>query len=343
MFLRNCWYIAAEPGEVGRQPLGRILLSEPVVLYRKEDGTVVALEDRCCHRRAPLHKGRVLGDALQCGYHGFVYDPGGACIKVPGDDRPPPNARVRSYPVRERHRWIWIWMGDAARADESLIPDFRQNDDPAWASAHARMHIAANYLLIVDNLMDLSHVAFVHGATIGSDDSRADLRYGRGDGFVRGIRASTDIESPPIYRKLGFPPLAAQTKIMTFKPSANVWIEITTTEARRGAAGQGPSRSAHIFVLNSITPETERSSYYFWANARDFEVDNVQMTEFFQRETINAFNEDKDMLEAQQKCIDLDPEAPIVSVGGDAGSVYARRMMALLVEEEARERVIAHT
>src|SRR3954469_10918708 len=135
MFVKNCWYIAAEARELAREPLGRIYLEEPVVLYRKADGTPVALEDRCCHRRAPLSKGKVEGDSLRCGYHGFLYEPGGRCTWVPGTDRVPSNARVRSYPVVEKHRWIWIWMGEAAKADPAFVPDLHYNDSTGWASA----------------------------------------------------------------------------------------------------------------------------------------------------------------------------------------------------------------
>src|SRR5215469_15818473 len=132
-FLRNCWYVAAQADEVGRAPFGRLLLGEPVVLYRKEDGTAVALEDRCCHRRAPLHKGKLIGDALQCGYHGFTFSADGACIAIPGQPRVPPGVGVRAHPLVERHRYLWLWPGDPAKADPALIPDFRENDDPAWA------------------------------------------------------------------------------------------------------------------------------------------------------------------------------------------------------------------
>ena len=117
MFLRNIWYCAAESKELGSEPLGRVFLNEPVALYRKADGAPVAFEDRCCHRRAPLSKGKVEGDALRCGYHGFLYDATGACIWTPGQTNVPPNASVRTYPLCERHGYIWIWMGAPARAD----------------------------------------------------------------------------------------------------------------------------------------------------------------------------------------------------------------------------------
>lgn len=342
MFLRNCWYIAAEAGEVGRQPLGRIILNEPVVLYRKEDGTAVALEDRCCHRRAPLHKGEIVGDALQCGYHGFTFDAEGACIKVPGCDYPPKHARVRSYPICEKYRWLWIWMGEPARADQSLVPDLHHNDDCAWASTGSYIPVKANYLLLVENLIDLSHVAFIHKGTIGStEDTNPQLKVERDDNFVRVIREALGIATPPTLRKLGFGPAIDQTKIITFMPPANITIDIPTKEAPQGRARQESPQCIRIMVLNSITPETERTCHYFWAVARDFDLDSAERSEFYLREVTKAFNEDKDILEAQQSCIDLDPDAPTINVQGDAGGVYARRIISRLFADETAAHGIA--
>src|SRR2546423_7561339 len=123
MFLRNSWYVAARSAEVARKPLARILLNEPVALYRKEDGTPVALEDRCCHRQLPLSMGKLEGDDLRCGYHGLKFAPSGQCIEIPGQASIPPQARVRAYPLVERYRWLWIWMGAPERADPKLIPN----------------------------------------------------------------------------------------------------------------------------------------------------------------------------------------------------------------------------
>lgn len=332
MFLTDQWYVAAETGEVGREPFARILLGEPVVLYRREDGTPIALEDRCCHRRAPLHKGEVVGDALRCGYHGFVFDGDGSCAAIPGQSRIPPEARVRSYPVVEKYGWIWVWTGDPARADASLIPDFHWRQDPAWAATGSHIPIACNYLLIVDNLLDLSHVAFVHAGTIGTDDSDAKLSFDRGDDHVRITRLASDVPPPPLYVKQGFEGAMDQTKIISFAPPSFVWIDISSVET---AADGRNARSAHLNILNLITPETEVSSHYFWASARDFEIDNGTLTEFMFRETEKAFFEDRDILEAQQRCIDLDPSAPTIDVNGDAGGLQARRIVARRLEDAA--------
>ena len=168
MFLKNYWYVAALAEEVGRQPLGRILLNEPVVLFRTEDGQPVAIEDRCSHRGFPLHKGKLIGDTLECGYHGLVFDCSGRCIKVPGQSQVPSTASIRKYPLVERWGWIWVWMGDPALAGDTPLTDFHWLDDPAWGAKAERLYIKSDYRLIIDNLLDLTHLTFVHPGTIGS-------------------------------------------------------------------------------------------------------------------------------------------------------------------------------
>jgi phenylpropionate dioxygenase-like ring-hydroxylating dioxygenase large terminal subunit len=326
MFLRNCWYAAAGSGEIGRVPLGRMLLGEPVVLYRKEDGAAVALEDRCCHRRAPLHKGRLKGDALQCGYHGFVFGADGACIEIPGMERVPPNVGVRAYPVEERWGYLWIWMGDEAKADPGKIPDFHAIGDPQWVFTGERLPVAANYFLLVENLIDLSHVAFVHAGTIGSDDTSAKLDLDRGDDFVKVVRAAYDIETPPHMRKLGMAARADMIKTIQFVPPSTITIDVDW----QGKDGRG----MYAIITNAITPETERSTHYFWGHVRNFDISNPNMTDFFHRAVVTAFNEDKDILEAQQRSIELSPEAPSINVHGDWGGVQARRMIERLIGAE---------
>jgi vanillate O-demethylase monooxygenase subunit len=165
MYIRNTWYIAAEPHEVTTRPLARTILEQPVVLFRTESGKVVALFDRCPHRFAPLSIGRVVGERIQCGYHGAQFDVTGACALVPGQDVLPPKATVTSYPIVEKHGYIWIWMGDPeGAADTSSIPDFLyRSGDPAWDGGYGHFEsIQANYNLINDNLFDITHAEYVH-------------------------------------------------------------------------------------------------------------------------------------------------------------------------------------
>src|SRR5687768_10422806 len=115
MYLRNTWYIAAEPQELASRPLARTILERPVVVFRTASGKVVALDDRCPHRFAPLSLGHVAGERIQCGYHGAQFDASGACVHVPGQDIVP-RVKIASYPVVEKHGYVWIWMGDTAGA-----------------------------------------------------------------------------------------------------------------------------------------------------------------------------------------------------------------------------------
>ena len=168
-FVYNAWYIAAWPEEIeGGALVGRTILNVPLAIFRDADGKASALEDSCCHRGAPLSHGRTVAAGLECGYHGLVFDGAGKCVHVPGQATVPTSARVRSYPVVERQQCLWIWMGDAARADESLIVDYPFHDMPAeWPHRKATFRIGANYMMMIDNLMDLSHLAYVHSKTIG--------------------------------------------------------------------------------------------------------------------------------------------------------------------------------
>ena len=148
IFLRNSWYVAAWNHELidGRK-LARTILERPVVIYRGASGKVVALDDRCCHRAAPLSMGRIEGDDIRCMYHGMKFEPGGKCIQIPGQDMIPPKLGVRSYPVVERYNLIWIWMGDIEKADPNLIVDYPPLADPKWRGL-ARLHALQGQLAL---------------------------------------------------------------------------------------------------------------------------------------------------------------------------------------------------
>jgi len=338
--LRNQWYCAALSHEIGQAPLGRIFLGEPVVMYRKSDGSAVALEDRCCHRRAPLSKGQVEGDNLRCGYHGLLYEPGGKVIWAPGQEKLPAGAQVKSYPFVEKHGWAWIWMGDPALADPKAAPAFHWYDAPGWAGCGACLDVKANYLLLVDNLLDLSHLAFLHIKTIGAaDDTSPDLRWEREANLLRGTRIARNLSPSQSQVAQGETLRTDSTKIMTFTPPANVVIEISAVEAGKSASDPTNRVNRKIVVLDSMTPETETSCHYFWGNCRNFAVDDQAMNERVLKSTSVAFDEDKLMLEAEQRIIDLDPAAPQIDLIGDAGGLQARRIVErLLAEEQAPAR-----
>ena len=169
-FVRNQWYVAAYAEEVGDDLLGRTVLGEPIVLYRLQDGAVTALADRCVHRRYPLSLSHRDGDRIVCGYHGFTYEPSGACAYVPAQTRVPRTARVPSYPVVEQDSLVWVWIGDPARADATTIPRAPWLAAPGWTVVRGMEPLAARYGLLVDNLLDLSHETYLHGGYIGTPE-----------------------------------------------------------------------------------------------------------------------------------------------------------------------------
>ena len=162
-FPLNAWYVAAWSHEVGRrEPLARTVCNKRMVLWRKADASIAALEDACWHRLLPLSMGSLEGDDVVCRYHGLAFDGKGQCTRMPSQDTLNPAARVRSYPVVDRYRFVWVWPGDPALADPALVPDLHWNDDPEWAGDGKTLFAKCDYRLFVDNLMDLTHESFVH-------------------------------------------------------------------------------------------------------------------------------------------------------------------------------------
>src|SRR5216684_597579 len=164
-FPMNAWYAAAWDVDIKQALFPRTICGKHVVMYRQGNGEVTALEDACWHRLVPLSKGRLEGDSVVCGYHGLKYNSSGRCTFMPSQETINPSACVRAYPVVERHRFVWLWMGDPAMADPALVPDMHWNDDPAWAGDGKTIHVKCDYRLVVDNLMDLTHETFVHGGS----------------------------------------------------------------------------------------------------------------------------------------------------------------------------------
>jgi phenylpropionate dioxygenase-like ring-hydroxylating dioxygenase large terminal subunit len=337
MFLRNFWYVAASAFEVGRNPLARMILGEPVVFFRKEDGTPVAFEDRCAHRHLPLSMGKLVGDTLQCHYHGLRYDASGVCVKVPGQDTIPPGARVKAYPVVERYRWLWIWMGDPGQADPAEITDFHWFDDPAWGAKTQYLHVKANWQLIVDNLLDLTHLAFVHESTIGNAAlvENAKVRVERASNNVVVTRWIVDSPPPPTFVKAGgFTSNVDRWQIIDFVPPAFLRLDVGCAPAGTGAPQGRRVGGINMRNLNAITPETGTTSHYFWGQAHDWEIHNPATTDMLVDQIRTAFLEDVAVFEAQQRNMALLPGAPQIDINADNGLIQARRILDRIHREE---------
>src|SRR5258708_15493183 len=267
-FPMNAWYAAAWEADVKPGLLPRTICGKHVVMYRKADGSVTALEDACWHRLVPLSKGRLEGDTVVCGYHGLKYNAQGRCTFMPSQESINPSACVRAYPVVERHRFIWLWMGDPALADPALVPDMHWNHDPAWAGDGKTIHVKCDYRLVVDNLMDLTHETFVHGSSIGNEAvAEAPFDVTHGEKTVTVTRWMKGIEAPPFWAKqLQKPGLVDRWQIIRFDSPCTVNIDVGVAPAGPGAPQGDPSPGRNGYVLHTITPEPAETTPYFWVS-----------------------------------------------------------------------------
>jgi phenylpropionate dioxygenase-like ring-hydroxylating dioxygenase large terminal subunit len=334
-FVLDCWYAAALSGEVEHALLKRTIAAEQLVMYRTAAGKVVALRDRCPHRLAPLSKGQLVGDSVQCGYHGITFDCEGRCVRVPGEETIPDHFRATTYRTAERWGFVWVWLGEQSKADEALLPhDFRWNAEPGWCPLSDYIHVDAHYQLVIDNLLDLSHEAFLHKNTIGNAavaDTPAKTRI-KGD-VVEVLRMMTDCPPPKLFvRAAGFTTNIDRYQGIRFVPPSFVIIEV-----RAVATGTDDRENGLAWwVLNALTPETERSTHYFWGLPRSFKLDDAEMTELLRKGVSQTFAEDKDMLEGQQKILDrVALETRTVYTASDQAPARARSIVTGMLTREA--------
>ncbi|NUR32231.1 MAG: aromatic ring-hydroxylating dioxygenase subunit alpha [Catenulispora sp.] len=328
-FARDQWYVAAYGTEVGRTFLARTILGEPIVFYRTGDGRVVALADRCVHRRYPLSESRLDGDDVVCGYHGFTYDPSGTCISVPGQSRIPRTARVAAYPVAEVDSFVWVWIGDPATADETTIPRAPHMADPEYVTVSGMEPIDCDYGLLVDNLLDLSHETYLHGGYIGTPEVAETPITTEADedaGIVRVARHMMDAACPPFYAKsTGIDGRITRLQdIEYFAPC------LYLLHSRITPAGQ----EAPLFrteITYAITPSTQGSVYDFWAVSRNFAREDEGVTEFLRDFNHQVVMQDVVALNILQKALAAEPDGyQELSIGIDAGGLAARRILARL-------------
>jgi phenylpropionate dioxygenase-like ring-hydroxylating dioxygenase large terminal subunit len=337
MFVRNAWYVAAWDHEVTREMRRRIILDEPVVLFRRDDGAPVALEDRCCHRQAPLSMGKLVGNIVHCPYHGLQFDSSGKCVKVPSQDLVPPSAKVRAYPIVEKNHWIWIWTGDPAKADPALIEDFHWLDDPGWRYGGSYLRVDGNYLLVVENLLDTTHLPFLHPNTLGTDAfARSEFDVKREGDRITVTRWLMNELPAPFHKQMGGFPDGMNVdrwQITHFGPPCFVKLDIGSAPVGTGARQGDRSKFMNMFNLNAITPETEKSAHYFFAQAYNFKLDQAWLSPMLKSQVHNIFLEDLAIIKAQQQNMDLGA-SPVVGLGQDKAWMAMRGIVQRLVNEE---------
>lgn len=340
VFPYNQWYIAASSDEVGDTPLARHILGKPLVFFRTSSGAAVALDDRCPHRRYPLSRGRVVGDSLQCGYHGFTYDGRGKCTLIPSQDSVPESYGVRAYPVHESWQWVWVWMGDPSLADVSKVPDGNmiRVTDPGWLPVlGGRVPLKARYQLLNENLLDLSHLSFLHSDNIGSEGvAKAPVSVEEKSSHLevaRYIKADR-LDHLPVGKAFGLHGLTDRTMIQQFFAPSFHATGSDFDSALEG--GIDPGRHfGSLRVLHGVTPETTTTTHYFWAFSRDFKRDDAQMTDAMRGVIQSALVQDIEALEAIEALLGRgDDEILEISARADAASMRGRRIVERQIAEE---------
>ena len=336
MFLKNAWYVAALSTDVQDQPFGVKMLDQALVLFRKSDGSVAALEDSCPHRRLPLSMGRVKGDSIECGYHGLRFDCSGRCIGAPTAEVIPPTAVVRHYPAAEKYGVIWVWMGDPEQASVDTIIEIAEWDDPAWGVNRGdAMEVACNYLYITDNLLDPSHVSWVHQSSFGGSDLvGVPLTITEADNGVTAWRWLHDIDVSPFYKKfVTFEGNCDRKQQYEMRYPAHAVIRAIFTPAGIGA-DQAESHP-DVFLMDSynfLTPIDDKNTRYFWFQLRNFSPDDNEVSAIFNEDVRAAFHEDKRVLEAVQK--GMDAKGARLSLPSDQGALLFRRRMSEKIRAE---------
>lgn len=341
MFLKNCWYVAAWDQELpAAAAIGRQIIGEPIVLFRDDGGAVHALEDRCAHRRAPLSMGRVEDGGIRCMYHGLLFGSDGACRKVPGSATIPPGASVRTYPVIVQDGWIWIWMGDPAMADPDLCPRAFGLDDPRWKMRADQIDYRAHYMLINDNLCDLSHLDFVHEATLGAVTgggwSDALPRITHRDRGLRIERWHVAKPTSPTNPAL----VDTWSTYDYIVPGIFIMENRSYLHGMAKKIGFGvPTAEPMTYRVEqqAVTPIDANRTRYFFATGFDAALPEKLLESIFAT-VMAAFAEDRAIIEAQQSIWDLTPEEkPMAFIPHDKAPAMFRRTISRLIKAESED------
>ncbi len=341
-YVRNAWYVAAWSRDIEvAKPFAVSILGEPVVVWRAEDRALSALEDRCVHRLAPLSLGRCEGANLRCMYHGMLFAPDGKALEIPGQDLIPAKARVRAYPVIDRHDWTWVWMGDPALADEALIPPAVGISEPDWVLGHGQLDYAAEARLVCDNLLDFSHLSYVHAQSFGAGPEFAQTQP-RIEPLDRGVRVSRWLpqqagnrrnpHDAPVDTYQSYDFLVPGVLLMW---SANY---PAGTAARLGdaAPAMDDAMSGLNFTSQAVTPTGNGTARYFFSWGPHCRDGDAAKRDAMMVMAGQAFAEDKVMIEAQHRVIAATPDPQVMPTAHDRGVTLYNRLVERLAKTESQ-------
>ena len=347
-FIKNTWYVAAMSDEINHnKPLGRKVCDQSIAFYRQADGKVAAVLDFCPHRGAALSLGYVEDGLLVCGYHGLKMGEDGKTKEMPLQ-RVQRFPCMKSFAVEERFGFIWVWPGDKEAANTDLIPHLPWAEDDTWAYGGGLYHIKCDYRLMIDNLMDLTHETYVHASSIGQkeiDESPVQTEVEGDKVFCR--RYMENIMAPPFWRTaLEGNGLASDTpvdrwQICRFMPPSHVMIDVGVAHAGYGGFDAPKNKKASSTVVDFITPETENTMWYFWGMARNFNAQDVTLTDKIREGQGSIFQEDLEVLERQQQNLKSFPQFDLLKLDIDAGGVQSRRIIERLIDKEINAKNIS--
>lgn len=327
-FIDDEWYVVAFASEVERALLKRTVLGLRLVMFRTQGGVPVAMEDRCAHRSYPLSAGTLAGDTIICGYHGLRYNSSGDCIEVPSQHACPKGIGVRTFPLIERGPFVWGWLGEPSKADPTRIPATPWLEDGGWASSQDYFDLPGNYVSLHENLLDLTHLSFVHAQSFGTPDyARAPYEVESKDGCFRITRSVVPTRLPPVW---------AQPTGLHHDHAAR----ITTSEFRapglhvvsaRFYDADLPVSSQPVYEIRTChvpTPQTHGSTHYFIVHSRDFALQDASVTQFMREQLMTAFREDVEVLTRLEEVLARpDPLRYEISIASDGPAVAMRRYL----------------
>lgn len=340
IYAKNAWYVAAWASDLHTaKPYAMQILGEPIVLYRPEGGGgVVALADRCVHRLAPLSLGRCEGDKLRCLYHGLLFNPDGGVVEIPGQEKIPPQARVRAYPVVEQASWIWVWMGDPDKADVALIPPAIGPDHSDYIMGHGHLDYAAEARLINDNLLDFSHLSYVHANSFHAGPLFAQS-LPKLETLERGVRVTRWVvgDRGPVGRETEHARDGYMTYDFLIPGVLLMWNgsfpEGTAAACSYGVPDFSKANSGVTFTSQAVTPLTADTARYFfcWGPHRDH--GDEALRDVLMGIADMAFGEDKIIIEAQHKVIANTAHPSIMPTAHDKGVTIFNRLVERLAQE----------
>ena len=338
-FIMNDWYVAAFGEEIQQRLLARTLLGRRLVFFRSADGRVVALEDRCPHRSMPLSAGSLDQDTIVCGYHGLRFNTEGDCIEVPSQATCPKNMGIKAYRTHERGAVVWIWMGDAEQADLSKLPAQDWMEDAQWERSQGYLGLQANYVRLHENLLDLTHLSFLHAKSFGTPDyAKAAFESELGEGQFALLRKVVPTTLPPVW---GIPTgltgqnQAARIVRSEFRSLGLHEVSVTFYDCHLPEDERPHFR---IRTAHMPTPETATRTHYFIVHGRDFAQGDTATTHFMHQQLFVAFQEDVDGLALQEQALASTPAEDLYefSVAADAPAVAMRRHVLARQQKEAR-------